>query len=896
MPASPDSVAAAAAGTELLDLAALGAALAAAGPPPVRAFREALRAADTRLRERFRQGVHARVLVPLRARLVDRLLALLWRHFIGEARTDLALLAVGGYGRGELHPGSDVDIMLLLAAPEDAGTGAAIEQLLTFLWDIGIEVGQSVRTVEDCVRECTSDITVATNLMEARLITGPEALYADMRTRIAPGRVWPPAAFFEAKRAEQQQRYRKFHDTEYNLEPNVKEGPGGLRDLQMIGWVAKRHFGARTLHGLIAHGFLTDAEFTELSEYQDFLWQVRFGLHAITGRREDRLLFDHQRTLAKLFGYADHGGQLAVERFMQDYYRTVMALSQLNEMLLQFFEEAILHEDAEPVPLNRRFQVRNGYLEVTRPNVFLRYPVALLEVFLLQQQHAEIRGVRAETIRLIRAHRPLIDDRFRSDLRARALFMEIMRQPKRLTRQLRRMNKYGILAAYLPEFGSITGRMQHDLFHTYTVDQHTLFVIRNLRRFYLPQFENEFPHCTAVCRRLPKPELLYIAGLYHDIAKGRGGDHSVLGADDAEAFCERHGLSRYDTNLVAWLVRNHLIMSLTAQKKDIQDPDVIHAFAQRVGDQTHLDYLYLLTVADIRATNPSLWNHWRASLLRDLYESTRQALRRGLVTPLDKEEHIRDVQAEARRILGRTITDDSRIDHVWAQFGDDYFLRYAPDEIAWHTRAVLKKRDDGRPLVLVLARKDERRGGTEIFIYARDQKDLFARVTAALDALNLNVLDARIITSLGDYTLDSFTVLEDTGEPISGRTRMREIMQRLRWQLQHPEAPLAPPSRRAPRALRHFRTPTTVYFAEDAAQRHTVLTLITTDRPGLLCRIGHAFMHCGIRVHNARIATIGARAEDIFLITDDAQRPLADPLSQTRLREALERQLDGDPI
>ncbi len=875
-----------------VDTAALRAALAAEPGAAVRAFKAALRGVAEALKARFLDGAPARELVPARARAVDAVLILAWEHFFG-GRTDLVLAAVGGYGRGELHPGSDVDILVLLREAEDEATAAALTDFVTLLWDIGLEIGHSVRTLAECERECAADLSVATNLMEARRLAGPEGLFAEMRARTGPAVLWPSRDFFAAKVAEQEARHHKYHDTEYTLEPNVKEGPGGLRDLQVIGWVAKRHFGAETLHGLVEHGFLSEAEHAELSECQDFLWQVRFGLHALTGRREDRLLFDHQRALARAFGYRDDERMLAVEQFMQRYYRTIQELSRLNEMLLALFDEAILaSHDAPPQPLNRRFQIRKGYLEVTRANVFLRYPVALLELFLLLQQHPEVKGVRAETIRLIRAHRTLIDDKFRNDVRAKALFMEILRQSNCVTRQLRQMNKYGILAAYLPEFAQIVGRMQHDLFHAYTVDQHTLFVVRNLRRFDVPMFAHEFPHCSELIHKLPKPELLYIAGLYHDIAKGRGGDHSLLGAEDAEAFCLRHGLSRYDTNLVAWLVRNHLLMSLTAQKKDIQDPEVIHAFAQQVGDQMHLDYLYLLTVADIRATNPGLWNTWRASLLRELYEATRRALRRGLGNPIDKDELIREIQGAACARLSRHVVEPARIDALWGGFPDDYFLRYSVDEIVWHTRAILKKADDGRPLVL--ARHDDARGGTEIFVYTRDAPNLFALTAATFDQLGLSVHDARIITGLGDYALDSFTVLEDTREPITGRERIRAITRALKRVLDRPEAAVQPPQRRAPRALQHFRTPTQVSFAEDAANHRTVLQLITSDRPGLLCRVGRAFVECGIAVQNAKIATLGARAEDIFFITDAEHRPLADESRYARLREALVRHLDGD--
>jgi [protein-PII] uridylyltransferase len=564
-------------------------------------------------------------------------------------------------------------------------------------------------------------------------------------------------------------------------------------------------------------------------------------------------------------------------------------------MLLQLFEEAILlaKDSTEPHPINRRFQARRGFLEVTSPNVFLRYPCALLEVFLLLQQHPELKGVRASTIRLIRDHRLLIDDKFRNDVRAKSLFMEILRQRHGLTHQLQRMNDYGILAAYLPEFGRIVGRMQYDLFHSYTVDQHILFVVRNLRRFFVSKFADELPGCSALIRQVPKPELLYIAAIYHDIAKGRGGDHSELGAVDAEYFCRRHGLSEFDTRVVAWLVRNHLAMSLTSQKKDIHDPAVINDFARHMGDQMHLDYLYLLTIADIRATNTTLWNNWRASLLLELYNATRRALRRGLGNPVDKEERIRETQAQAHRRLLTNGIDEARIHGVWSGFGDDYFLRHTTEEIVWHTRAILKKADDGRPLVL--ARQDGSRGGTEIFIYTRDQNQIFAVTTSTLDQLGLTVLDARIITSGSGYTLDSYTVVEDSGNPIESRQRIKEIVNRLVRDLAHPDARPKPSSRLKPRAFKHFPTPTQVTFTDDTANGRTVLEVITSDRPGLLGQVGQAFTECDISLQNAKITTIGARAEDTFFITDLNHRPLREAHQYLALRRSLLKHLEEPP-
>lgn len=859
----------------------------------VTAFRNLLKQSDTRLKELFRQGIPAYELVLARARLMDEVLQRLWVQFFETGIQDLALVAVGGYGRGELHPGSDVDIMILLDDQALETHRSGLENFLTFLWDIGLEVGHSVRTVEDCAREGAAEITVATSLMEARLLTGSMALFERMRAVTGPDRIWPDEAFFESKRQERCQRCRKYNETAFNLEPNIKDGPGGLRDMQMIGWVAKRHFGASTLQELVSHGFLSTREYDELIECRNYLWQVRFALHALTGRREDVLLFDHQRRIAQQFGYQDQDHNLAVEQFMQRYYRTVNALSRLNEMLLQLFEEAILSADepGDPQPINRRFQVRRGYLEVTRPNVFLRYPFALLEVFLILQQHPEIKGIRASTIRSIRDHQPLIDDKFRNDVRPRSLLMEILRQPYGVTRQLRLMNAYGVLPAYLPEFGQIVGRMQYDLFHAYTVDQHILFVVRNLRRFFLPQYTEQLPHCSVIMARLPKPELLYVAGLYHDIAKGRGGDHSILGAEDARRFCRQHGLSSFDTRLIAWLVRHHLTLSLTAQKQDIHDPDVIHAFAQQMGDQMHLDYLYLLTVADIRGTNPNLWNTWRASLLWQLYEATRRALRRGLDSPIDKEERIREAQDQARRRLHLTKIDEERMNWVWEGFGDDYFLRHSADEIVWHTRAILKRGHRERPLVM--ARDDPGRGGTEIFIYTRDQDNLFALITSALDQSGLTIFDARIITGHNGYTLDSFTVLEDTGLPIQDRSRIKEILHTLLHYLQRSDSPPPLPARHISRIQKAFQIPTEVSFSENATNGRTVVELVSWDRPGLLCQVGQAFMTCGVQLHNAKIATIGARVEDVFFVTDRENRPLNNSVKYAALREALIAQLDS---
>jgi [protein-PII] uridylyltransferase len=857
----------------------------------VATFRGALERGDRELKERFAADEPVEPLVRDRALLVDIVLVRAWALHVGAHAQDLALVAVGGYGRGELHPCSDIDVMVLLPKTDSSPWQSGLERFLTFLWDIGLEVGHSVRTIDDCQRESLADISVATTLLEARLLAGPEPLYAAMKKALAPDHIWSAADFYEAKVKEQQQRHARFHDTAYNLEPNVKASPGGLRDIQTIAWVAKRHFGAETLDQLADHGFLTRNELRKLKAAQGFLWKIRFALHVLTGRREDRLLFDHQIRLAKQFGYEDATYTLAVEQFMQRYYRTVMDISLLNEMLLQLFREAIVSpETRAPAPLNARFQIRNDYLEVVNDDVFMRAPSAMLELFQLVQQHPEVRGVRAATIRSLQRHLWLIDEEFRQNPRHHRLFLEILREPEGVTRALRRMNLYGVLGRYIPAFGRIVGRMQYDLFHAYTVDAHTLFVLRNLRRLGLQRFDHEFPKMSQLFRTLARPELAYLAALFHDIAKGRGGDHSELGAVDAEAFCLEQGLSKYDARLVAWLVRNHLLLSVTAQKKDITDPEVVNEFARKVGDQTHLDYLYVLTVADVRGTNPKLWNAWKASLFEDFYERTKRALRRGLESPLGEEELIAETQQEAREILKRDGVPGSEVERVWKTFTGQYFLRHTAEEIAWHT-SLLAGRDafDEEPLVAV--RQETGRGGTAIFSYVPRRHNSFARATAVLDQLGLTILDARITPTANGFSVETYLVLEDTGGAITDRTRIHEIEQGLWRSLRDDGKASLTVTRRAPRQVRMFATATQIAWSADDRNARTVLELVAGDRPGLLSEIGKVFMRERIQIHGARIVTVGERAEDVFYVTDADDRPL-DPAARSRVQGALVEALD----
>jgi [protein-PII] uridylyltransferase len=855
-----------------------------------------LKAAQAELIERFKEGRDIRLLVREWANAIDDVLRQAWVNLGLDQFNDLALLAVGGYGRAELHPASDVDVLILHDGAElPTGAEEAVSQFITHLWDLGLDIGSSVRSLSDCVRLATEDITIATNIMESRTLVGDERLRRDMQRLTGPDRLWPGKAFFIAKRDEQIARHAKHNNTEYNLEPDLKNAPGGLRDIQTIGWVAKRHFGADTLRDLVAHGFITEAEFGELDACQCVIWRIRFALFIVSGRSDTRVLFDYQRRMAELFGYGDSHANRGVEQLMQDYYRAAMRISMLNEMLLRYFDEAILGEDetAPVVALNNRFQLRNGIIEVTGEEVFRRNPSALLEIFVLLGDHPEVTEVRASTIRLIMQHAVLIDDGFRSDIRNKSLFMELLRCRTALFSSLRRMKRYGILGRYIPAFGAIIGKMQYDLFHIYTVDAHTLLVLKNMRRFRYPEVEDRFPVVAKVAKNLPKIELLYIAGLFHDIAKGRGGDHSELGAVDAHDFCLAHGLGKWDANLVAWLTQQHLVMSVTAQKKDVSDPDVINEFAKKVGDIVHLDYLYALTVADICATNPTLWNSWRASLLRQLYTQTKRALRRGLVNPIDKQEWIIENRASALELLEDQQISSSEAEGVWDSLGDDYFLRESAKDIAWHTTALLRHGPDAGPLVLVRENHSEPYdGATQIFVYTRDLPNLFAATVAALDQLHLTVMDARIITSNNGFSLDTYIVLDENGDRIADSSRLAHIGNELRQSLARPDQFPVLVQRRLPRQLKHFDVRTQVNLSNDLVHQRTVVEVITLDRPGLLARVGRIFMEHGVNLQNARIATLGERAEDVFFLTDAAQQPLSDPELCERLCAALREQLD----
>ncbi|MBQ0761479.1 [protein-PII] uridylyltransferase [Marinobacter psychrophilus] len=861
-------------------------------------------AARTLLQERqqadaaaFEQGADIRALVKARSDTVDTVLLHIWNRYPLARSNNVALIAVGGYGRGELHPYSDIDLLILTrtgTAPEwrdDLGA------FITLLWDLKLDIGHSVRSIDESTDAARGDITILTNLLETRTIAGPDDLRRELSELAFSDEISTDREYFIAKRAEQEERHTKYSNTEYNLEPNIKGAPGALRDIQTIGWITKRHFGLNSTADLTQFSVLTEDEHQILRKGETLLWRLRYGLQLLAKRNENRLLFDYQRGLANMLGFQDKGERLDVELMMQSYYRAVLALAELTDVILQHYDEAILGSGQEDViqPINKRFQIRNHYIEAINNQVFAYAPFAIMELFVLMAQNPAIRGIRATTIRSLRAHRHLIDDAFRANLAVTSLFMELLRTPDKLDQTLVTMKKYSVLGRYLPEFGRIIGQMQHDLFHIYTVDAHTMGVIRNMVRLHNSTNSEDYPLASRLIHRLPKLETLFIAGLYHDVAKGRGGDHSELGAIDAEAFCKRHHLSDRDTQLASWLVENHLLMSMTAQRKDISDPDIIHEFARAVLSQAHLDYLYILTVCDISATNPKLWNTWRASLLRQLYVETERALRRGTDTRIDRQEWVNATQSEAREILRAQHFSDAQIDNLWNTVDEDYFLQDSTIDIAWQTAAIIRHGDDADPLVLI---RDTRGGPTDgysqIIIYMKNRTASFAATTAVLEQLNLNIVDARISSSDGPWSISSYVVLDDHGQPLGiDPDRKERVRSRLIEELDDPEDYPDIIHRRTPRQLKHFAFPTEVLLSNDSFNLRTVLEVITPDRPGLLARIGQVLLEHKVRLTTAKIATLGERVEDVFFVTDENGNALCDPAACQALQDDLCKTLDN---
>ncbi len=862
--------------------------------PGIGVFKDAIAGVSTHFNQQFAEGEDVRFLVSERSTFTDLILHYAWHQFVWG--NDVCLLAVGGYGRQELHPHSDIDILILFEDGAAMGSLESVQQFIMFLWDIGLEVGSSVRTLSECIDIARTDITVVTNLMEARRLAGNDRLRDQLQIMTDPEHMWSISSFYTAKAEEQHERHKKFNYTEYDLEPNIKNSPGGLRDIQTVNWIAKRLFGVQTLRQLEGKNFFTELEFGVLRQGEAFLWRVRYGLHLLARRADERLLFSAQRELAQHFGYQDNEKGLAVEQFMHEYYRTVHDIRQITEVLLRVLNEKIHgHTTQSSIrKICKDFQLRDGFIEVTHPKVFEDNPGCLLEMFVRISEDESIRGATADTIRLIRESRTLIDDAFRENPRNRAMFLSLFRMKYGLVTQLKRMHRYGILGRYLPEFERITGQMQHDLFHRYTVDAHSLLVMKNAWQFSKESAKKDFPLAAEIVSRFRQPELLYIAALFHDIGKGRGGDHSQLGAVDAERFCINHGLSGRETRLVKWLVERHLLMSYVSQKKDISDPEVVLEFALEVGDQTHLDYLYALTVADMCGTNPDIWNSWRASLMRQLYNETKSALRRGLENTIDQQDIVTETQQKALAILVPRGLQEAEVREIWRDMPYEYFLREFSLDIAWQTEAI-RDYDSGEPLILIRDIKHPPwDGATQIFVRAKDADNVFVAVSHSLAHQGLNIQDARIYNSKSGFTIDTFYVLDANYQPLGDDpARLRQIRKFLTDELKLAKNYKETVYRRTPRQLKQMAIPTRTYLNHDTHANVTVLEVISPDRPGLLATIGRIFLEFGVQLQNAKISTLGERVEDVFFITDRNKNPLRDPELCAALQRTICEQLDS---
>ena len=832
-------------------------------PLPIDPLRQALADGRRDLRERFLADPDPRKLLRGHTRLIDTVLATLWRH--ADVPGDAALVAVGGYARGEQFPASDVDVLVLLGRDPLPRERERLEAFIGNLWDTGLEAGHSVRTVPACSEAARADVTVQTTLLEARYLNGSRSLFA--RLRGAMNAQLDPLAFFDAKQLEQEQRHAKHQDTAFSLEPNLKEAPGGLRDLHTIRWIMRAIGIGATWRDLERAGLITRREARQLVRDEALLRELRIRLHFLAGRREDRIVFDYQTALAGQMGFTGSPARQPGEQLMQRYFRTAKEVTLLNTVLLQNMRARLVPEAAsQRRPLNGRFEARGELLDACSEALFEHHPEAILESFLLLQQHHELRGMTATTLRALARARARIGPQFRRDPRNRLQFLHLLQQPRGVVHEFRRMNQYGILGGYLPEFGRIVGQMQHDLFHAYTVDQHILMVVRNLRRFTMPELAHEFPLASQLISGFARPWLLYVAALYHDIAKGRGGDHSTLGARDARRFCRNHGLSPEDTGLVEFLVAHHLTLSSVAQKQDTTDPQVVGAFAKTVGDERRLIALYLLTVADIRGTSPKVWNAWKAKLLEDLFRASRRILTGGRV---EMDTALAENQAEARRLLRLYALSDASVDRFWAQLDTTYFLRHDPQEIAWQTRNLNYRVDSSTPVVK--ARPAPFGEGLQVMIYTPDKAELFARICGYFERANFNIVEAKVHTTRHGHALDTFLVM-GSGDGGHYRDMIALVETGLAGELRS-NAALRPPLRgRVSRRVRHFPVTPNVDLRPDERGTSHVLSIVASDRPGLLYGIALILAEHRLDLRTAKINTLGDRAEDVFLVSGDTLR------------------------
>ena len=785
----------------------------------------------------------------------------------------LAVMAVGGYGRSEMSPHSDVDIAFLVGGRKTAWCEQVVEAMLYLLWDLGLKVGHSTRTLDDAIRLSKTDLTIRTALLEGRYVWGDQELYDEGSRRFTREVVrGNERVFVTEKLAERNARHKRMGDSRYVVEPNVKDGKGGLRDLHTLYWIGKFIHRVRTASELVDVGLFTRAEYRSFRKAENFLLAVRSHMHVITGRAEDRLTFDLQRRIAERMNFAERPGKSAVERFMQLYFLQAKRVGSLTGVFLAHIDEQFEAKTARAgffagwKARSRQikgYRVHGGKIGAPSDDWFKRSPVRLIEIFQLAE--AEGLEIHPETMRQANRDSGLIDNAIREDERANALFLDLLCGRNDPETVLRWMNEAGVFGKFVPDFGKVNAQMQFDMYHHYTVDEHTIRAIGLLNRIEKGELADDHPRATRLIHKVGSRRVAYVAALLHDIAKGRGGDHSVLGAEVARELCPRFGLTESETELVAWLVLNHLLMSHTAQKRDLTDPKTIEDFVAQVQSAERLRHLAILTAVDIRAVGPGTWNSWKGQLLGELYDISSERLRLGHMRH-GREQTIVHKQAEVVELLGdkRALVED-----LAETLGDAYWIAEPSDIIALNLVHYAAAREQDHQLS-IHCEYYEARGATLVTVIAADHPGLFYRIAGGIHLAGGNVIDARIHTARTGWTLDNFLVQDPHGEPFAEERQLERLKTSIADALAN-KVDLTP--RLAQRPLAHsraraFDVAPRVLFDNKASNRFTVIEVNARDRPALLNRLARALFESRLVVHSAHITNYGERAADTFYVTD----------------------------
>ena len=819
----------------------------------------------------------------MRSNLSDSLLGDIWTELGLETVNDLALFSVGGYGRSQLHPFSDIDLLILSQNTLGSGDEAAVTKFISHLWDIGFDVGHSVRTVKESKIQARSDIRTMTNMLESRLISGDKNMESELFKILEVKNLWPEKKFFEAKYDEQTERHTKFHNTEYNLEPDVKSSPGGLRDIHTIDWLLKNYSRNTQKGNLDLFNIVTPFERNELKKAKYWLWIIRYLLHLEANREEDRLLFEYQISIAKKLFPAIKNPNSAAEKLMHRYYRSALTISEINSTVIQSFKENLYRTKlSRKKDIDNNFYQKNDLLCLKRSDGFKKNPSLLLDLFVQLAEHPKLHGIESRTLRILKEDRDLINSEFRKKKKNINLFLKLIRSERLMVTQLEKMKELGILGRYLPEFGRITGQMQYDLFHIYTVDAHTLQVLRNMRRMLLGTSTDLYPLASKIIKNLPKIEILYIAGLYHDIGKGRGKDHSTLGTTIVRRFCKSHDINNVDRNLIEWLVINHLLMSKTSQKEDLSDPSVIRNFGEMIQSQKNLDYLYCLTVADVSATNPDLWNSWNSTLLGELYSKASNFLG-------NKEERNESTNLKMARntLLKEKEINEKDLQALWKNFYSNYFESFEAKELVEHAHILLKTKDSTKVELF-----EDEKGNTTLIIHTKDRPNVFAATIGVLDSEDINFLDAKLFGMKNGFCFDCLKISDGNGNALSKKgDKIKKIKDKLTKSLDAEDLIPKLVQKRLPKNLKHFNLKTSISVKHDMTNRWTQIDLRTKDRPGILANVSKVFVEHGAVIKKARIATYGERAEDRFCISSKEDTPFIKKEELNQLITDLEKSL-----